>query len=243
MMKQLIKSFLLNTGAMLHGNNGSKVIYYHDVHSTQSNTDMSTSMELFRKHIDTIRDEGYKIVNKIQAPEYEVMITFDDGFRGVWENFSFFEQAQIPFTIFLILDDLGKPEYLEIEEVKSLLASGLVSIGSHTLSHRNLDELAPEEMKMELCDSKKRLEELFCIDVNDICYPRGRFNDDVIKMSRFCGYKMQYSCLPGPYSTPYAKDVIKRNFVQHESQTTFRYYLQGGGEIFFSRYLKQHYRN
>lgn len=236
----MIKTLLLKLSSYRYYNHKSKVIYYHDVHSNNSYTSMSTSLELFKKHIAIMWEQGYTIVDQITHSEREVMITFDDGFRGLYENFSYFSEHRIPVKVFLIAEYLGGKNYLSKEEVSELLKTGLVTIGSHTLTHRNLDELTEDEMVMELQESKRRLEDMFGIQIDEFCYPRGRFNPKVSEIARKSGYRLQYSCLPGSFSK--SEDIVKRNFVQHESPKDFLYHLQGGGEVFYRRYLKQQVR-
>ena len=43
----------------------SKVIFYHDIHSDKQFTEMSTSIDLFKKHIRILRNSGYDIVANI----------------------------------------------------------------------------------------------------------------------------------------------------------------------------------
>ena len=241
-MKQISKSLLLKFSSHIYNNNDSKVIYYHDVHTDVAHTSMSTTMDLFQEHIKVIQKAGYTIVKEITKPEREISITFDDGFRGLYENIAYFSEHQIPVKIFLIVDYLERPNYLKKEEVNELLKTGLVTIGSHTLSHRNLDELSDDEIRKELGESKQRLEEMFDMDIDEICYPRGRFNSKVIDLARENGYRLQYSCLPGSFGETFTKDVVKRNFVQHEGSEAFRHHLCGAGEVFYSRYLKQQYK-
>lgn len=241
--KFFLKTQILQLGALLYANKNSKVIYYHDIHKNHMYTSMSTDVRLFKKHIDEIKSSGYKIVSEIKEKKHEVQITFDDGFRGLYENFSFFKKENIPVKIFLIADYIGKKNYIKKNEITELLNTGLVTIGSHTLSHCNLNELSDEEINRELQKSKQKLEEMFDVTINEICYPRGQFDDRVVNHAKECGYKLQYSCLPGSFYKPFVEGVIKRNFVQHENPNSFRSYLNGGGEIFYARYLKQHYKN
>ena len=243
LMKQKIKLLILSLGNFLYKNQKSKVIYYHDIHSKNSYTDMSTPISLFKKHLDFIKKYNYEIVDKISKPLKEIEITFDDGFRGLYENFDFFIENKIPVKVFLIVDYIGKKNYMNKKEIEELLATGLLNIGSHTISHKNLDSLDNENLKNEIFDSKKILEDMFGVSINDLCYPRGRFNNKVINLAKDAGYENQYSCLPGNYFEPFKEGVIKRNFVQHATPKEFEYHLNGGGEIFYNRYLKQHFRN
>lgn len=242
-MKQMFKTLLLKLSSYWYYNNDSKIIYYHDIHSDVAHTSMSTPLELFKSHIRVVQEEGYKIVDKLSNDKKEILITFDDGFRGLYENFSYFLEHHIPVKIFLIVDYLGKPGYLTLEEVTELLQTGLVTIGSHTLSHRNLDELSDEEIMKELGESKQQLEEMFGIVVDEICYPRGRFNSKVIDLVKENGYRLQYSCLPGSYKDEFTEGVVRRNFVQHAQNDELMYHLHGAGESFYRRYLKQQFKD
>ena len=85
-MRKTIKRALLWFSSLLHHNKKSKILYYHDVYSDQKYTDMGTSLDRFAQHIKVIRDAGFSIQAKIQNPYKEVMICFDDGFRGIYDT-------------------------------------------------------------------------------------------------------------------------------------------------------------
>ena len=62
-------------------------------------------------------------------------------------------------------------------QVKQLADSGLIEIGSHTLTHANLNKLSDADCLRELTDSKQQLEQLktrdqFCISIWDLFRPR-----------------------------------------------------------------------
>jgi peptidoglycan/xylan/chitin deacetylase (PgdA/CDA1 family) len=241
LLKFFLKNKILQLGTLLYANHDSKIIYYHDIHNDNIYTDMSTDISLLKKHINKIKSEGYEIVSEIKNLNREVQITFDDGFRGIYENLSFFVDNKIPFTIFLISDFLNRENYLTTGEVKEMLESGLLTIGSHTCSHRNLDSLSVEDIKRELGVSKNKLENIFNIKINMLCYPRGKFNDNIIKIAEETGYSRQYSCLPKPFSKPFVKGVFGRSLVQDALIKEFSYILKGGDMIFYKRYLHQQY--
>ena len=233
---------MLHAGKILYGSDASKVIYYHDIHSKHSFTNMSTHVELFRKHIEILRKESFHTVELIKKKTNEVEITFDDGFRGIYENFSTLQDLKVPVRIFLIVDFIGKKEYLSKNEINELLACGLVRIGSHTLTHENLDKMHKDKAQSEVCDSKKKLEDLFGIEIDTLCYPRGKFSDEIVGLAKSCGYARQYSCLPGDYFDSFKPDILNRSLVQNANKEEFRLILHGGDKIFFKRYLKQQYR-
>jgi len=242
-IKSFIKYGYLKAGSIIYGNDESKVIYYHDVHDKKRYTEMSTTMELFKKHIEIIKERGYSIVSDIEHREKELEITFDDGFRGIYENFDFFTSNKIPVRVFLVSGFIGKKEYLTKHEISELLATGLFKIGSHTVSHENLDDMSPQRVEVELQASRKNLEDMFGKSVKTLCFPRGKFTDKIIELAKESGYEKLYCCLPGSYFKPYKKGLINRSLVQNSNLKEFKLILNGADIIFFNRYLKQHYNN
>ena len=65
LFKNLIKITFIKFFSFFCFEKKSKVIFYHDIHSNDRYTDMSTSIELFKKHIQIIEENGYEIVSHI----------------------------------------------------------------------------------------------------------------------------------------------------------------------------------
>ena len=61
----MIKNTIINLSALIKNSDDSKCIFYHDIHSDNRFTDMSTSVDLFEKHISIIRELGFEIVHEI----------------------------------------------------------------------------------------------------------------------------------------------------------------------------------
>ena len=199
---------------------------------------MSTSIKLFIEHIKLIHSEGYEIVDRIQKDYGQISISFDDGFRGVFENFYFFKNKNIPITIFLVTDYLGTKNYLQIREVKQLLETGLVTIGSHTVSHSNLTEISHEKAKNEMSLSKDFLEKNLNITIESFCFPRGLHSDALIEAAYIAGYKRVFNCIPGKAKR---HDFVQNRYLaQHSSKFELKSILKGGMDIFANHYLKLH---
>jgi len=241
-LKHLAKTILLQTGALLHDNRESKVIYYHDIHTSSAHTPMSTSVELFLNHLDIAASNDYRFRAEITQAEGELEITFDDGFRGLYENFSLFVDRKIPVRIFLVSGFIGKKGYLGASEIREMAKTGLLYVGSHSRTHQNLDTLPREELIEELAGSKKKLEDLLGIPVETLCFPRGRFSDPVLEEAADAGYTKLYSSLPGAYHKQFKPGLIHRSLAQHATPSEFKAILRGGDRIYYSRYLKMHYR-
>lgn len=77
---------------------------------------------------------------------------------------------------------------LSSREMRSLASSGF-EIGAHTVSHSTLTDLQPEEIRREICESKKSLEQLLGCEVSTFCYPRGRYDVRVLREVEYAGFE------------------------------------------------------
>jgi peptidoglycan/xylan/chitin deacetylase (PgdA/CDA1 family) len=58
-------------------------------------------------------------------------------------------------------------------QLREMAASGLITIGSHTVTHPSLTRISPTQVARELSASKDRLEAMLEQPVRHFCYPRG----------------------------------------------------------------------
>jgi peptidoglycan/xylan/chitin deacetylase (PgdA/CDA1 family) len=130
-----------------------------------------------------------------------VALTFDDGFRNVWEH-ALEPLAAHKFiaTQFLVANFIGRLNQWEIREgevheplmdaaqVRDWLKAGH-RIGSHSLSHPYLTRLSRRDAREEILTSKKKLEDTFGVAVEDFCYPYGNWNETVRDIVIEAGYR------------------------------------------------------
>lgn len=132
--------------------------------------------------------------------ENGIIITFDDGERSVYEYaFPILKQYNMKALVFLIVDYIGKKntwdvslpgsgaEHLTWTEIHEMKKWG-IEFGSHTMSHRNLTHLTPEDVKYELSGSKRILDKEVGA-CRCLSYPFNRMNELVIQMAREVGYE------------------------------------------------------
>lgn len=237
-IKLTIKQFLLKFSAKYFYNIKSKNIFYHDIHSTKKYTEMSTCIDLFQQHYELACSKGYTFVKELTDNHKQIMISFDDGFRGLYDNFSFFKEHQIPVTLFVVTDFIGKDDYLNQQEINEMLATGLLTIGSHTCTHAELTKLTKDRVFKELNDSKQILESMFNVPIKTFCFPIGFHNKSIVEMAKSVGYSSVFSSIPGEgVVNTY---VQPRLLVQDLSKKTFSYALEGALNIFKSRLKKMH---
>jgi peptidoglycan/xylan/chitin deacetylase (PgdA/CDA1 family) len=80
-------------------------------------------------------------------------------------------------SIFTASDYHGQPEpAMTNDEVKKLVADGLVTIGAHTVTHPSLPTLETVACRREITESKLACEELIGRSVSTFAYPYGDFD-------------------------------------------------------------------
>ena len=220
----------------------SKVIYYHDIDSNKKYTDMSTSIVLFKKHINIIREMGYEIVEEITKPFGQIEICFDDGFLGLYDNIELIKDLNIPIHLFVVFSYLEKENHINKEQLLILNRLIQVKISSHTQTHQILNLASESSLKKELVNSKNLLEVLLNRTVDIICYPEGKFNDRVVESAESAGYIRQYSSLPGFYFNDFSPNVKRRSLVQFSEEKEFKAILKGGDHVLSFWYKFKHYK-
>ncbi|TFG91022.1 MAG: hypothetical protein E4H15_06595, partial [Syntrophobacterales bacterium] len=108
---------------------------------------------------------------------------------------------------------------------------GGIEIGSHTVSHPVLSSMEEREIRLELIESKKMLEEKLGHEIVSVSYPVGGqfdFNPMVERIAFESGYKFGLSYINGvnpDFSSPYA---LKRVHVER-----YQTYRRFAAELYF----------
>lgn len=129
-----------------------------------------------------------------------IILTFDDGEQNIYRHaFPVLKKYDARAVVFLVGEYVGKkncwdvhiggtrPSHLSWQEIEVMHSSG-IEFGSHTMTHRNLTRLKPDDMMYEIAASKRliesRLGKCRCIS-----YPFNRANERVIAAVRKAGYE------------------------------------------------------
>ena len=237
MIKKIIRKALLKVFSVLFRNNGPKVIYYHDVGKTY--TDMGTPLELLKAHVACARQMGFSFGSKLEdltAPK-KLLMCFDDGFRGVWDERDYFFREGICPTVFIAVDLVGQEGYLTWDEIRELKSHGLV-FQSHTWSHRPLTDVPDEELSHELNDARVVIGRELGHDPDMLCFPCGMHSQKVVEAAKRAGYKKLLASYPGCV-TP-SDFVVPRNLVQNLTVADFSHVIHGALCPLRMRYMRQH---
>jgi peptidoglycan/xylan/chitin deacetylase (PgdA/CDA1 family) len=162
-------------------------------------------------------------------PRRNVMaLTFDDGFENVFLNgLPVLARHKVSAIQFVVAGLIGKlnewdivkrdvPERLMDEaQIREWLLAGH-QIGSHSMTHRNLKKLSAREAREEIFASRKRLEDLFGIEVRHFCYPFGGCNPEVQDLVEEAGYQTACGVHFG-VNTPDSDPNQIRRIIPHSS--------------------------
>jgi peptidoglycan/xylan/chitin deacetylase (PgdA/CDA1 family) len=76
------------------------------------------------------------------------------------------------------------------EELQILAGDGLMTVGSHTVSHPKLTSLSPFQQQSELDDSRQTLTEILDRPITALSYPHGDNDAATRQMARQAGYQL-----------------------------------------------------
>ena len=145
-----------------------------------------------------------------RLPRGTALITFDDGFSGVYEHaLPVLRRFELPATIFLVAETLtpdGHPidwaptapsraRTLTLDEVLEMQELG-VTFGSHGLRHLDLTQLG-DECERDLRASRELLEDLLHRQIRTLAYPGGLHNGRVRAAAHRAGFSHAFSLPEG----------------------------------------------
>jgi len=164
------------------------------------------SKSLFTRQLAELRASGFNTV-RIGVPipatgtNRSVVITFDDGFLNVLKHgLEPLAVNRFSAVQFLVANRLGGQNdwdiadgeahapLMSLDQVREWLAAGHW-IGSHSLSHPWLTQIPMPQAREEIRASKRKLEDLFGVSVDDFCYPYGDWNPEVRDLVIEAGYR------------------------------------------------------
>ncbi len=128
-----------------------------------------------------------------------IFITFDDAYKDnirLWGIFKHVQSASFKpkATIFVITDDIGRPNHLNQSDIEKMAKSSYFSIQSHTVTHPNLRR--SPDLDYELGVSQDLLKKLTHKPIIAVSYPYGDFNENVITTASHY-YKFGVTTMPG----------------------------------------------
>lgn len=180
---------------------------YHDVTPTKSVWFDCTPSE-FRSQIDAMTRAGRVFVSVDRVaealeggrplPRGAVCLTFADNYRGFYTHaWPLLKKRRIPVAQFVHTGYVGSPvgrPKMTWSQLRELDRSGLVTIGSQTVSHpADLRSLSDAAVRREFSASRARLEKELGHPVRYLAYPNGKFDGRVARLARASGYRLAFT--------------------------------------------------
>ena len=214
------------------------MIYYHDVGTRY--TDMGTSFDVIREHIMIAKSSLFEIVPEINSEKDQLMICFDDGWRGIYDYKDLFVTQGVFPIVFVAVELIGTEGHLSLKEINELRELGFI-FQAHGWSHIDLTTVHEKHLKVELFDSKRRLEELLNHSVDSVCFPLGRFSEEVLFECQEAGYKKMYSSIWGSYNEMSRFSIVCRCFCQDLDTKEFKHAILGDSIILRMNLKRRHF--
>jgi len=214
----------------------AKVLFYHDIHKNNKYTYDSTSLELFNQQILKIKSLGYDFTNKLPQKSNEVLICFDDGYKGIYECKDYIIENKIPVKIFLVTNKINEPNYLSVKQIVELNNTGLFDFESHTHNHVDVGKTKDKNLILsEVIESTEFLSQLLGKNVDELCLPHGSFSNFALKIICETRIKNVFTCLPGKAVVKYRNiNLISRSLVQNTEVENIEGVMRSGDS--FLRY-------
>ncbi|MBI2798573.1 polysaccharide deacetylase family protein [Candidatus Saccharibacteria bacterium] len=175
--------------------------------------------------------EAAKIISgEMTSPPKPAVITFDDGFSAQQAAMPSLIKHHFKATLYLITAGersnwcIGverRPgncgdSYLNWNQIRQALATGLIEIGNHTADHSNLPVLNAELQTFEIVSAKQKLEAMLGVPITTLAYPYGSFNGTTIDAVRKAGFSTAVTTISGLYQTP--ENIFTLRRVRNVSQ-------------------------
>ena len=164
----------------------------------------NTSLELSGKHFNC-------------ATEEEKIDTFEAVIQEIYQ------QEETPIEV---LSDCLQKYAAGIEstddvalswgELQEMLDSGLLTIGSHSVTHPMLTKITLGKVEQELMASKKRIEEQLGVEVRHFSYPHSAYSEQMFDVLKRCGYTSAAMGYGGNIRYGADKMMLNRRYIVQE---------------------------
>jgi peptidoglycan/xylan/chitin deacetylase (PgdA/CDA1 family) len=164
-------------------------------------------------HLAPFGDLARRLAAGTALPDRYCLLSIDDGHRSGLDMAEILATAGMRGTFFLTMDYCRqRDDFLKTAEVRELSAAGF-DFGTHGASHRALSRMPREQMRAELRDSKRWLEDLLGKTVELVSLPAGQGDAEVYRAAYELGYRLVGTSRermnePGPLPRPVSRFVV-----------------------------------
>lgn len=214
-----------------------RVLMYHMISEHRPNAKFNklrVPLEKFAAQVKWLAEHGFHFVTMhelytqwTQLPAKTVALTFDDGYAdNLYAALPILKKYNAKATIYIVVDrhdrdwstykkahhnsgELAREIKLTDEEIHELVTSGLIEIGSHTLTHANLPKLSDSDRREEMEVSRSHLQQLTGQSVTSFAYPFGIYSPADVSAARQAGYTNAVTTVEGIDACHPAPDFLQ----------------------------------
>ncbi|MBJ8337278.1 polysaccharide deacetylase family protein [Antrihabitans sp. YC3-6] len=122
----------------------------------------------------------------VEPGQTVISLTFDDGFEEDSKAASILSDHGLRGTFFVNSGNIGKPGYIGLDALRGIASDGH-EIGGHTVLHRDLTALSPDEARRDICIDRVTLLR-WGFQVRNFAYPFAAASPDLLNAVAGCGY-------------------------------------------------------
>jgi len=147
----------------------------------------------FRRQLDSAAQSSLKVLTVAEwcsqpKPASGLVLTFDDGNVSNYDlALPMLNEFGFKATFFITVGQIGIGNTMDWSQIRDLHAAGM-EIGSHTLTHRPPSTLNDRELRSELSESRRVLEDGLGAPVTSLSSPTGFYNARMRELAREEGY-------------------------------------------------------
>lgn len=178
---------------------------------TVSPADFESQVQYFHDldfHSVSVNDLYQALVYGKQLPSRPIIFTFDDGYDDVFVNaVPILKKYGYAGSFAIATELLGRPTYAQWSDVIEAHNQGM-EILSHTENHLDLTSkiYSDTDLRREIFDSKRILEQKLGSAVDFFVYPYGHHNPHIEDLVNQAGYKMAFT-------TEYGTQISEGSFL------------------------------
>jgi peptidoglycan/xylan/chitin deacetylase (PgdA/CDA1 family) len=134
-------------------------------------------------------EDLYAYLNRSRGlPSKPVILTFDDGYADFYTTaLPILRSHEFKATSYVVSGFVGLGGYMTADQIREADHSG-IEIGSHSVSHANLAGASAGNVRFQVSESKRHLEQLVGHPVTAFCYPSGKYSSSVANAVAAAGY-------------------------------------------------------
>jgi len=177
------------------------VMMYHDI-LAEKQVFFDVTPEEFEQDLKLIRDKGLTPISLDQLtthlrtglplPAKPILLTFDDGYAGHYTYvYPLLKKYNYPAVFSIYTVKVGKKmgrSSLTWEQLRQMAQDPRITIASHSVSHKVMDQLSEVDLQTETLESKRILEAELGIPIRYFTYPEGVYNAQVARAVQSAGY-------------------------------------------------------